>query len=46
VALIVCTCRRWDRATTRLLAGVEDTALLDDAEGSDRTMTAPVAIRR
>jgi hypothetical protein len=32
VALMVCTCRRWDRVTTRLIAAVEDSALLDDAE--------------
>lgn len=32
VALMVCTCRRWDRVTTRLIASVEDSALLDDAE--------------
>jgi hypothetical protein len=32
VALMVCTCRRWDRVTTRLIAAIEDSALLDDAE--------------
>jgi hypothetical protein len=32
VALMVCTCRRWDRVTARLIAAVEDSALLDDAE--------------
>ena len=32
VALMVCTCRRWDRVTTRLIAAVEDSALLNDAE--------------
>ena len=32
VALMVCTCRRWDRVTTRVIAAVEDSALLDDAE--------------
>ena len=32
VALMVCTCPRWDRVTTRLIAAVEDSALLDDAE--------------
>lgn len=32
VALMLCTCRRWDRVTTRLIAAVEDSALLDDAE--------------
>jgi hypothetical protein len=28
----VCTCRRWGRVTGRLIAGVEDSALLDDTE--------------
>jgi len=32
VALMVCTCRRWDRVTSRLIAAVEDSALLGDAE--------------
>jgi hypothetical protein len=32
VALMLCTCRRWDRVTTRLIAALEDSALLDDAE--------------
>jgi hypothetical protein len=32
VALMVCTCRRWDRVTARLIAAVEDGGLLDDAE--------------
>lgn len=32
VALMVCTCRRWDRVTARLIAAIEDSALLDDAE--------------
>ena len=32
VALMVCSCRRWDRVTARLIAAVEDSALLDDAD--------------
>jgi hypothetical protein len=32
VALMVCTCPRWDRVTARLIAAVEDSAMLDDAE--------------
>jgi hypothetical protein len=32
VALMVCTCRRWDRVTARLIAAVEDGGLLDAAE--------------
>lgn len=32
VALMVCTCRRWDRVTAKLIAAVQDSALLDDAE--------------
>jgi hypothetical protein len=35
VALMVCTCGRWDRVTTRLIAAVEDSALLDGAELDD-----------
>jgi len=31
VALMVCTCRRWDRVTARLITALEDSALLDDA---------------
>lgn len=29
VALMLCTCRRWDRVTSRLIAAVEDSGLLD-----------------
>jgi hypothetical protein len=29
VALMVCTCRRWDRVTSRLITAVEDSGLLD-----------------
>jgi hypothetical protein len=32
VALMVCACRRWDRATSRLIAAIEDSGLLDDAD--------------
>jgi hypothetical protein len=32
VALMLCTCRRWDRVTNRLIAAVEDSGLLDEAE--------------
>ena len=32
VALIVCTCRRWDRVTARLIAAVEQSGLLDRAD--------------
>lgn len=32
VALMVCTCRRWRRVTGRLIAALQDSALLDDAE--------------
>jgi hypothetical protein len=35
VALMVCTCRRWDRVTSRLIAAVEDSGVLDDAELDD-----------
>lgn len=31
VALMVCTCRRWDRATARLIAAIEGSGLIDDA---------------
>jgi len=31
VALMVCTCRRWDRVTAKLIAALQDSALLDDA---------------
>ena len=30
--LLVCTCRRWDRVTAKLIAAVHDSELLDDAE--------------
>jgi len=32
VALMLCTCPRWDRVTSRLIAAVEDSGLLDDAD--------------
>ena len=32
VALMVCTCRRWRRVTARLIAALQVSALLDDAE--------------
>jgi hypothetical protein len=32
---MVCTCRRWDRVTSRLIAAVEDSTLLDDGELDD-----------
>jgi hypothetical protein len=32
VALMLCTCRRWHRVTTRLIAAIEDSGLLDSAE--------------
>jgi hypothetical protein len=31
VALMVCTCRRWDRVTAKLIAALQDSTLLDDA---------------
>jgi hypothetical protein len=31
VALMLCTCRRWDRVTLRLIAAIEDSGLLDSA---------------
>jgi hypothetical protein len=31
VALMLCTCRRWDRVTSRLIAAIEDSGLLDRA---------------
>jgi hypothetical protein len=30
--LLVCTCRRWDRVTAKLIAGIQDSGLLDNAE--------------
>ncbi|MGH3001475.1 MAG: hypothetical protein ACRDM1_02200 [Gaiellaceae bacterium] len=35
VALLLCTCRRWDRVTARLIAGVEGSGLLDEDELND-----------
>lgn len=32
VALLVCTCQRWDRVTARLIAAVEQSGLLDRAD--------------
>ncbi len=32
VALMPCTCRRWDRVTAKLISAIENSALLDDAE--------------
>jgi hypothetical protein len=32
VALMVCTCQRWDRVTARLIAAVEQSGLLDNAD--------------
>lgn len=32
VVLMVCTCRRWDRVTARLIAAIEDARLLDAAD--------------
>jgi hypothetical protein len=32
VTLMVCTCRRWDRVTARLIAAIEDSGSLDDAD--------------
>ena len=32
VALLLCSCRRWDRVTTRLIAAIGTSALLNDAE--------------
>lgn len=29
--LLVCTCRRWDRVTAKLIAGIQDSGLLNDA---------------
>ncbi|MGH8300181.1 MAG: hypothetical protein ACRET5_01790 [Steroidobacteraceae bacterium] len=30
--ILVCTCRRWDRVTAKLIASIQDSGLLDDAE--------------
>jgi len=35
VALLLCTCRRWDRATTKLIEAAEDRGLLGDADLDD-----------
>jgi hypothetical protein len=35
VALLLCTCRRWDRVTARLVAGIEGSGLLSDDELDD-----------
>lgn len=35
VALMLCTCRRWDRVTARLIAGIEASGLLGDEELDD-----------
>jgi hypothetical protein len=32
VSLMLCTCQRWDRVTARLIAAIEDSGLLDDAD--------------
>jgi hypothetical protein len=32
VALLLCTCRRWDRVTARLIAAIEESGLFCDAE--------------
>jgi hypothetical protein len=32
VALLLCSCRRWDRVTTRLIAAIEASRLLSDAD--------------
>lgn len=34
-ALLLCTCRRWDRATAGLIAGIEESGLLGDDELDD-----------
>jgi hypothetical protein len=30
--LLVCTCRRWDRVTAKLIAAIQDSGLLENAE--------------
>lgn len=37
VALLLCTCRRWDRVTARLIAGIEESGLLSDDQLDDLT---------
>ena len=32
VALVICTCQRWDRVTARLITALEHSELLDDAD--------------
>jgi hypothetical protein len=32
VALLLCSCRRWDRVTTRLIAAIEASGLLCDPD--------------
>ena len=39
VALMVCTCQRWDRVTARLIAAVEQSGLLDEAELDELAQT-------
>lgn len=34
-ALLLCTCRRWDRVTAGLIAGIEESGLLGDSELDD-----------
>lgn len=35
IALLLCTCRRWDRVTARLMAGIDESGLLGDEELDD-----------
>jgi hypothetical protein len=39
VALMVCTCQRWDRVTARLIDAVEQSGLLDDADLDELAQT-------
>jgi len=32
VAMMICTCRRWDRVTSRLIAAIEDSGILGQAD--------------
>ena len=50
--ILVCTCRRWDRVTTKLIAGIHDSGLLTDSEldeladaflAHDHVITYPLA---
>ena len=43
VALMLCTCRRWDRVTSRLIAAIEDSGLL--SFGVPRTLPYPLMAR-